>query len=200
MKTHKLKTWPEPFQAVVDGKKTYEWRKDDRGFEVGDRLLLREWDPEKEHYTGREMVVFVTYISRDSFDIPEGYCVLAIQDPSPPPREEPDPLLQTTPEDLDLWTSVHDLETRDRITHASPGGPNGIRGLPKKDVEALVHDARAAHAREDVLGLFKRVFQGMLDTDFPQLGLGRDVLRMCCRWRAIPEEDLEKALQFVEEQ
>lgn len=71
--THELKTWPEFFQAMVDGLKTWELRRDDRpgGFQVGDHLLLREWDPEPSKlpgrslavgYTGREVLVRVDYI------------------------------------------------------------------------------------------------------------------------------------------
>jgi len=39
---HVLKTDPEVFEALVSGRKTYELRRDDRGFAVGDRLTLRE--------------------------------------------------------------------------------------------------------------------------------------------------------------
>ena len=41
---HELKTWPQFFDSIVDGTKTFELRKDDRGFEVGDAVLLRECD------------------------------------------------------------------------------------------------------------------------------------------------------------
>ncbi len=45
MRTHSLKTWPEPWHAVRSGAKTFEVRRDDRGFAVGDELLLRLFDP-----------------------------------------------------------------------------------------------------------------------------------------------------------
>lgn len=45
MTTHELKTWPEPFAAMVDGRKAFEIRRDDRNFAVGDALLLREYEP-----------------------------------------------------------------------------------------------------------------------------------------------------------
>lgn len=79
MKTHYLKTHPEPFQAVLERRKKHEWRSNDRDFGVGHTLILQEWDPEKEDYTGRERAVQVTYISRGpAFGIPEGWCVMSI--------------------------------------------------------------------------------------------------------------------------
>lgn len=60
---HELKSWPKYFQAVRDGLKTFEIRKNDRNFKVGDELFLREWDPETEVYSGRTMSLYVPYIA-----------------------------------------------------------------------------------------------------------------------------------------
>ena len=53
---HSLKTWPEFFQVIVDGQRNFEIRKNDRGFQSGDRVILKEWNLETMEYTGREMV------------------------------------------------------------------------------------------------------------------------------------------------
>lgn len=42
---HELKTWPRFFEAVKTGRKTFEVRRDDRGFMPEDTLKLREWIP-----------------------------------------------------------------------------------------------------------------------------------------------------------
>lgn len=78
---HELKTWPEAFGAIDDGWKTFEWRKADRNFEEGDRVLLREWDPTKETYTGRELSAEVGFVLRaPAFGVPEGYCAFSLID------------------------------------------------------------------------------------------------------------------------
>ena len=48
MREHDLKTWSPFYAAVASGAKTFELRKDDRNYSVGDVLLLREWDPLSE--------------------------------------------------------------------------------------------------------------------------------------------------------
>jgi len=79
---HKLKTWPQFFDAVACGVKCFELRKDDRGFEVGDVLLLQEFDPYKGEgsYSGREVSRLVLYkLDAASFSgIEKGYCILGL--------------------------------------------------------------------------------------------------------------------------
>jgi len=94
--THKLKTWPEYFTAILRGVKTFEIRKNDRNFKVGDKLTLLEWDtgrdprcPRHEYiladesctckpgrFTGRKHKVKVTYITE--WDQKPGNVVMAI--------------------------------------------------------------------------------------------------------------------------
>jgi hypothetical protein len=81
-KRHSLKTWPEYFQAAMIGAKTFEARKDDRDFQCLDELLLREWNPGTNDYTGREVVRRVTYILRGpAFGVEAGWCVMALSAP-----------------------------------------------------------------------------------------------------------------------
>lgn len=61
-RVHALKTWPEPFALVASGVKTFEVRKFDRDYRIGDRLDLEEWDPATGKYTWRMESRFVSCI------------------------------------------------------------------------------------------------------------------------------------------
>jgi hypothetical protein len=78
MKVHELKCWPPYLREIQGGEKTFEFRKNDRGFQVGDLLLLKEWIPETNEYTGTECFVKVTYGLFQGFGLPDGYCILQI--------------------------------------------------------------------------------------------------------------------------
>ena len=72
--THELKTYPKYFQETIEGNKLFEIRKNDRDFQVGDVLILKEWDNIK--YSGREIGVVVRYVLRDFIGLQEGYVAL----------------------------------------------------------------------------------------------------------------------------
>lgn len=58
-KLHELKSWPKYFEASLHGEKNFEVRKNDRDFQRGDRLTLREWNPDTKEYTGRTLNAIV---------------------------------------------------------------------------------------------------------------------------------------------
>lgn len=72
MKIHKLKTDTEVFSMSFSGIKPWEIRKNDRGFEVGDLIILQETKYSGEEmrngkpleYTGRELSRIISYILR----------------------------------------------------------------------------------------------------------------------------------------
>lgn len=60
---HTLKSWPSMFANVVKGVKTFELRINDRDFHVGDCLVLQEYEPDTQRYTGEHFAVRVTYVT-----------------------------------------------------------------------------------------------------------------------------------------
>lgn len=80
--THELKTWPEYFQAIFENKKTFELRVNDRNYQVGEILLLREFDPETKQYSGREIKRYVTYIAAnlEHFGLDHDCVIMSIAD------------------------------------------------------------------------------------------------------------------------
>lgn len=75
---HELKILPEYFDAVDRREKTFEIRKNDRGFKVGDYLTLKEWDGEQ--YTGREVSRYVNYILYDwTGGLQDGWCIMNLK-------------------------------------------------------------------------------------------------------------------------
>jgi hypothetical protein len=99
MTTHELKIWPEFFQAIERGQKTFDVRFNDRGFASGDVLDLREWEPHPAlgqegtsgiapGYTGRSVKMLVTYVLHGGTHpglieplcgIVKGFCVLGLK-------------------------------------------------------------------------------------------------------------------------
>lgn len=101
---HELKTWPEFYRAVQENKKTFELRYDDRNYQVGDELILREFEPchsckgkgevarygperpqqcsecwgSGGRYTGLSMIYSVTYVLKDHPGIRSGYVIMGL--------------------------------------------------------------------------------------------------------------------------
>lgn len=62
MRRIKKKVWPEFFDKIVSGDKTFEVRLADFDCQPGDILMLQEWLPATKKYSGREIEKEVTYI------------------------------------------------------------------------------------------------------------------------------------------
>jgi Domain of unknown function (DUF3850) len=81
---HFLKTQNPHFQAVHDRLKTFELRVQDRDYNLGDILVLYEWDfvgdSIKRHNTGRAIITNpITYILSNCYGLDEiDCCVMSI--------------------------------------------------------------------------------------------------------------------------
>jgi len=81
------KTWPEYFQKILEGKKTFDFRLADWECQEGDTLVLNEWDPKTGEYTGRVIEKEITFVfkTKDLAFWPEkdvekyGYQVMAFK-------------------------------------------------------------------------------------------------------------------------
>lgn len=76
-KVHQIRLLKSYFEDVANGIKTFELRKNDRGYKKGDILEMMEFTDGK--YTGRAVRVIVTYILEDYTGIEDGYCIMAIK-------------------------------------------------------------------------------------------------------------------------
>ena len=91
---HELKCDPEYFEAVKCGDKTFEVRRNDRGFGVGDILALNKLDDTREGYDGDFLLERVTYVLDDPDYCKEGYVVLGIKQMKIVGREDWEMLLR----------------------------------------------------------------------------------------------------------
>lgn len=78
MKVHVLKTWPSQYEAVQDGRKGFEIRKNDRDFKEGDVIVLRKFMPGAAvgtgEYMGPSLGPFLVGYVETGDCIPEGWC------------------------------------------------------------------------------------------------------------------------------
>ena len=74
-KTVEKKILPMYFNEVANGRKRFELRKDDEGIQIGDIIVLREYNGD---YTGRSITATVSYVLRNcpEWGLMEGYCII----------------------------------------------------------------------------------------------------------------------------
>lgn len=76
-KQHELKIVASDYEDVISGKKSFELRKNDRGYKQGDSLKMLEFKDGKN--TGRTIDADIIYMLEDYTGLTEGYCILGIR-------------------------------------------------------------------------------------------------------------------------
>lgn len=85
---HELKVWPNYFDALRRGDKLFEVRRNDRDFQRGHLLWLREFNPDQSQapqtwgdprYTGADLRFRISYVLHGGqFGIEPGFAVLGL--------------------------------------------------------------------------------------------------------------------------
>lgn len=72
---HDLKLSSQYYDDVMRGCKRFELRENDRDYQVGDVVVLREYD--NGQYTGRYFIQVIGYILKDcpQYGLMDGYCI-----------------------------------------------------------------------------------------------------------------------------
>jgi hypothetical protein len=78
---HELKIHPKHYRGVLLGLKKVEIRLNDRDYKVGDLLLLNEYDPETQKYSGCQVIRKIDLIIKDVVGLDPGYVALQISKP-----------------------------------------------------------------------------------------------------------------------
>ncbi len=82
---HQLKIRKNYLQDILEGIKNFEVRKNDRNYQVGDVLVLNEWEPtdvilNTGDYSGKKVKVRVDYVFYMSeLGVNSDYCVMSIR-------------------------------------------------------------------------------------------------------------------------
>lgn len=77
MKTVEKKISTKFFDDVNNKLKNFELRRDEDNIEIGDTLILKEWNGKE--FTGRECTRKVIYILRGYEGLEDGYCIYGVE-------------------------------------------------------------------------------------------------------------------------
>ena len=79
MKIHYLKTVQPFFSEVKKGTKTFEHRINDRDFQVGDEVILQEYDLTTYSFSGQEIKGTITYVLTKRAGLGDDFCVFSFE-------------------------------------------------------------------------------------------------------------------------
>jgi hypothetical protein len=74
-KQHVIKIWPEYYEQTVSGNKPWEYRKNDRDYQTGDTVIMREYHQVKG-YTGNKIYANIGYL----YHCGNGYVIFTVED------------------------------------------------------------------------------------------------------------------------
>lgn len=76
-----LQIWPQYFEEILSGNKTFEViEKRNRDFRVGKKLILMCYDSVTKKYDGRCIVKKISYVLDDSTLCLPGYVIIGLND------------------------------------------------------------------------------------------------------------------------
>lgn len=78
---HELKIHQKHYKDVLLGLKKIEIRLNDRNYQERDLLILNEWDPKTERYTGSQVIRKVDYIVSDVPGLNPDYVIMQLSKP-----------------------------------------------------------------------------------------------------------------------
>ena len=78
-KEHELKVWPTFYGPLKRGEKPFEVRVNDRSYQRGETLYLREWDPDTKTYTGESCRKLITY-TLSGWGVSPGHIAMGLRD------------------------------------------------------------------------------------------------------------------------
>lgn len=61
-KHHQVKSWPDFYEPILDGRKKFDLRQQDRNYATGDTIEFLEYDDRLGRYTGRKMTKIITFV------------------------------------------------------------------------------------------------------------------------------------------
>ena len=77
-KIHIVKSWPDSFQAINRGEQTADIRLLDRGYTVGDFLILREYWAGGHRYSDNWIGCAITHLEMKAEGLAPGYGLLSL--------------------------------------------------------------------------------------------------------------------------
>lgn len=79
MRIHNVKCDEPYFSSVLAGKKSFELRKDDRNYQVGDYFCLQRTESGKITDAAENIMAEIVYKLSGFDGLSEGYCILGIR-------------------------------------------------------------------------------------------------------------------------